>query len=41
MANKGVVPKVERLKEQRRWYARDKGETTIREVLDIALGAKH
>jgi len=33
MANKDVVPKAERLREQRKWYARDRGETTVREVL--------
>lgn len=32
MANKDTMPKDERYKEVRRWYARDKGETTIREV---------
>jgi hypothetical protein len=33
MANKDVMPKDERLREQRRWYARDRGETTVREVM--------
>ena len=33
-ANKDVMPKDERLREQRRWYARDRGETTVREVLE-------
>ncbi len=34
MANRPVLPKADVLKEERRWYARDKGETTIREVLN-------
>ena len=34
MANKDVLPKAERLREQRKWYARDRGETTVREVLN-------
>jgi hypothetical protein len=33
------MPKPERYKEVRRWYARDRGETTIREVLE-AMGVK-
>ncbi len=32
MANKDTMPKPERYKEVRRWYARDHGESTIREV---------
>lgn len=36
MANKDVIPRAEKLKEERRWYARDKGETTVREVLEAA-----
>jgi hypothetical protein len=32
-ANKDTVSKEERLLHTRKWYARDKGETTIREVL--------
>jgi thioredoxin family protein len=32
MANKATLPKEERYKEIRRWYARDHGESTIREV---------
>jgi hypothetical protein len=35
-ANKDVVSKEERLLHTRKWYARDKGETTIREVLRAA-----
>jgi hypothetical protein len=34
MANKETMPKDERYAEVRRWYARDRGETTLREVLD-------
>lgn len=33
MANRGVLPKAELYPEVRRWYARDRGETTLREVL--------
>jgi len=33
LANKGKIPTAEQVKEERRWYARDTGETTIREVL--------
>jgi hypothetical protein len=36
LANKDVVPKPERLKEQRRWYISDRGETTVREILASA-----
>jgi hypothetical protein len=35
MANKDTMPKPERYKEVRRWYARDRGETTIREVAAV------
>lgn len=35
--NKDTVTKEERLLHTRKWYARDKGETTIREVLQSAL----
>jgi hypothetical protein len=34
--NKDVVSKEERVLHTRKWYARDKGETTIREVLKAA-----
>jgi hypothetical protein len=34
--NKNVVSKEEQLLHTRKWYARDKGETTIREVLKAA-----
>ena len=33
LENRPLLPKAEVVKEERRWYARDKGETTIREVL--------
>lgn len=33
MTNRPLLAKGEVVKEERRWYARDKGETTIREVL--------
>ena len=36
MANRGVLPKAELYPQVRRWYARDRGETTIREVLKAA-----
>ena len=35
MENRGVIPKTELYPQVRRWYARDKGETTLREVLEI------
>ena len=35
-ANKDTMPKEERLRETRKWYARDRGETTIREILAAA-----
>lgn len=37
MANRAAVPKDRRYAEARRWYAKDKGESTLREVL-AALG---
>ena len=39
MANKDRMDKAERYKEVRRWYARDKGETTVREVRE-AMGER-
>lgn len=33
MANRGTVPKAELYPQVRKWYARDRGETTIKEVL--------
>lgn len=38
-ANLKSMPKEERLREQRRWYARDRGETVLREVLNLVLSA--
>jgi hypothetical protein len=35
MANKDTMPKPERTREIRRWYARDKGETAIREIVGV------
>jgi hypothetical protein len=35
LANKGTVPKAELYPQVRRWYARDRGETTLRDVLAI------
>lgn len=36
LSNRPLLPKGEVVKEERRWYARDRGETTIREVLEAA-----
>jgi hypothetical protein len=36
MANRQTMPKAELYPEVRKWYARDRGETTIREVLTAA-----
>ena len=36
MANRGLVPKAELYPQVRTWYARDRGETTLREVLATA-----
>lgn len=33
MQNKGTVPKAELYPQIRKWYARDRGETTLREIL--------
>ena len=38
MANKDSMPKPQRYAETRRWYAKDKGETTLREIF-AAVGA--
>jgi len=35
MAHKETMPKDERYRETRRWYARDRGETAIREILGV------
>ena len=37
MANKSRIPKAELYPQVRKWYARDKGETTLREVLALAV----
>jgi hypothetical protein len=34
ITNRPLLPKSDIVKEERRWYARDKGETTIRDVLE-------
>jgi hypothetical protein len=36
MANRGTVPKAELYPKVRQWYARDHGESTVREVLEAA-----
>jgi hypothetical protein len=36
MANKGTMPKSELYPQVRKWYARDRGETTLREVLEAS-----
>ncbi len=36
MANRGTTPKEELYPQVRKWYARDHGETTLREVLEAA-----
>jgi hypothetical protein len=36
MANRGTTPKAELYPQVRKWYARDRGETTVREVLEAA-----
>ncbi|HEU4699098.1 MAG TPA: thioredoxin family protein [Gemmatimonadales bacterium] len=38
MASKATIPKSELYPQIRRWYARDRGATTVREVLDMAGG---
>lgn len=35
MENRATIPKAELYPQVRKWYARDKGETTLREVLEI------
>jgi hypothetical protein len=39
MANKGSVPKAELYPQIRKWYARDRGDSTLREVLAVATGS--
>jgi arginase family enzyme len=36
MANRATIPKTELYPKVRKWYARDHGETTLREVLEAA-----
>jgi hypothetical protein len=36
MANRATTPKAELYPQVRKWYARDRGETTLREVLQAA-----
>jgi hypothetical protein len=36
MANRATTPKAELYPQVRKWYARDRGETTLREVLEAA-----
>ena len=36
MANRGSLPKTELYPKVRTWYARDRGESTLREVLEVA-----
>ena len=36
VANRGSMPKSELYPQVRKWYARDRGETTLREVLEAA-----
>ena len=35
MENKDIIPKEERYPHVRRWYAKDKGESTLRELLEL------
>lgn len=37
--NRTAIPKAELYPQVRRWYARDRGETTLREVLELANSA--
>jgi hypothetical protein len=36
LANRDRIPSAERYRTQRGWYARDRGETTLREILEAA-----
>ena len=36
MANRATIPKAELYPQVRKWYARDRGESTLREVLEAA-----
>lgn len=40
LANRGVIPKNELYPQIRRWYATDRGETTLREVLEASRGPR-
>ena len=40
LANRTTMPMDERYREMRRWYAQDRGETTIREVWDSLKGSR-
>ncbi|MGH7590926.1 MAG: thioredoxin family protein [Gemmatimonadales bacterium] len=41
MAHKGTMEKAARYREVRRWYAKDRGETTLREVLGaVGVGGR-
>jgi hypothetical protein len=35
MENRGVIPKTELYPQVRKWYARDRGEATLRDILSI------
>ena len=39
MSRKGIVPKVDLYPQIRKWYARDRGESTLREVLAAATAS--
>jgi len=38
LANRASIPKSELYPQVRKWYARDKGETTLKEILGVASG---
>ena len=40
LTNKDGTPPAERYKTQRRWYAKDRGETTLREILEAVSSGK-
>jgi hypothetical protein len=40
MANKKMIPSPRRYVYARKWYARDKGETTLREFLTAITGLR-
>lgn len=40
LAHREETPPAERYKEQRRWYAKDRGETTLREILQAVSGER-